>query len=63
MEHLNWMLLLKNVNQKEYWIKSLRICGLAWSICNLEKIDQETWVSISLSPGATSVYRSPSSLE
>lgn len=41
MEQLNWMLLLKNVNQKEYWIKNLHIFVLALPICNLEKIDQE----------------------
>lgn len=42
MGQLNWMLLLKTVNQKEYWIKSLNICVFALSICDLGKIDQGT---------------------
>lgn len=37
MGQLNRMLLLKNVDQKEYWIKSLNICILALSICHQGK--------------------------
>lgn len=52
MGQLKRMLLLKNINQKEHWIKSLNICVLALSIFNLGKNDQGTRASVSLSPGA-----------
>lgn len=64
MGQLNRMLLLKNVNQKEYWIKSLNICVLALSICNLGKSIKGLELPFPHLLEATSVCRKhPGSLE